>query len=915
MPSVPSISPATGKPTKSSYIHTLDCNFVDNAGRTLLLRGVNLSGSSKAPVNKPSYVLEDFWEQAEDGGESFVGRPLNVDDGSADIHLARLRGWGFNMLRFPVTWESLEHGGPGKYDYEFMDYTIRVLRKCKEYGFKVFLDPHQDVWSRFSGGSGAPYWTLIACGINPRNITATQAAIIHCEYPLAHDPDPASLPAMVWSTNYGRLLSQTIFTLFFAGKDFAPKCIIDGKNIQDYLQEHYIEAMGQLADRIRDTASDLLDDCVIGWDSMNEPFEGLCGWDDLNVNPTAQGSTLKKGTYPTPAQSFRLGMGQAQTVEHWTFGMFGPRRNGSVSIDPKGLKIWAEPDIEDAEGVHPKWGWRRSKEWQLGTCIWAQHGVWDIETGFVMAPDYFRYIPQGHLSPDNLAPLVEFVADYWRPHWNIFCQRLRRAHPEAIMFIEPPVFAPPPPLDEAIVKGRCCYSPHYYDGLTLITRHWNWFNADALGVLRGKYSSPIQAVKFGESAIRKSLQEQLSVFLEDVRIIGQYPTIIGEIGTPFDMDGKRSYGWTDGGKYQGDYSRQERALDASLNGADGTNAINYTIWTYCPDSCHDWGDGWNMEDLSLWSEDDLGVTGGGTLRRSLYSNDKNISSATMYGAGGDGSQAVLLKKKNMIAPSKRPAAAASSFSLTTLNGPGIADMLSGWQENPYDFLTDGARAVKAFSRPYPVKVIGRPQEIAFDIGKAHFKLMVNVRPEDRLKPGGVSEDDPATEIFIPLVHFAHSRLLPTSPDARHEAGGKENILDGPDGLSSEPLSRMESRNASTINIEDTSMYPDGSNNNVKSSSSYNSASSTPTMTLATLKWHGVTSEKDLLDIDVSVSGGRWSVHGQVLKWWYDVPAAGEPERTYTIEVKRTGGAIKTQEEQACSWVERLCPADEDCRIM
>jgi hypothetical protein len=41
------------------------------------------------------------------------------------------------------------------------------------------ISPHQDVFSRFISGSGAPYWALEAVGLNPRRIHQTGAGVIH----------------------------------------------------------------------------------------------------------------------------------------------------------------------------------------------------------------------------------------------------------------------------------------------------------------------------------------------------------------------------------------------------------------------------------------------------------------------------------------------------------------------------------------------------------------------------------------------------------------------------------------------------------------------------------------------------------------------------------------------------------------
>ena len=808
---------------------------------------------------------------------------------------------------------------------------------------------------------------------------------------------------MLWNTNYGRLLSQTLFTLFFAGRSYAPKCIIDNLNIQDWLQSHYINACGVLADRIAQYENGkLLDDFIIGWDSFNEPSEGFCGWEDLNIHPTNQNSTLKKGTFPTPAQSLRLGMGAKQTVDNWSFGKLGPVRDGQVTIDPKGLKMWAEPIHpneagtrygELPDGTHTRWGWKRDVDnWPLGTCIWALHGVWDIQTGYILRPDYFKFkYDYSSTSTETIirSKPTEFLVDYWKPHFIDYAKRIRQAHPLAILFVQPPVFAPPPPLPESILQGRCVYAPHYYDGLTLVTRHWNWFNADALGLIRGKYGngigSTLRAVKIGESAIRKSLQDQMGYFVDDVGLISacadhdedeeetdddndnaddavsdtphptlhpRYPTLIGEIGTPYDMDSKKSYGYTDNGKYMYDYTSQTKSLDASMNGCDGKNALSWTIWQYVPDD-HTWefGDGWDMEDLSVWSwadwrEEEPVVDGSTTLSaQPLESTPMAVTSLPKVVAASSLSLSLSSSisgtprlrsnsyesTPSIPLPSTLPI---SSSSLSQLN-------LKGYSPNPYDFMTNGARAVRAFVRPSPTKVVGKPVNISFDVGKGVFKLEVEVRKGDRallatgksekkgadvrvvpvdnlsnngvgvgVGSGGIQEEGEeeegeeeglATEIYVPLVHYAHPKVLESS----WLAGGKSKKWSEEDV---QQIARRVESNATLYSVDSslststsstvTSPLVDPNSNANKSKSKSDPDHRQQHYTRITSQ--SMESTPDLVDIEVKVSDGHWSVCGQTLKWWYDVPSSsdledlekdGESVKKYTIEIKRRGGPL------------------------
>lgn len=257
------------------------------------------------------------------------------------------------------------------------------------------MDPHQDVvsslwhicsevqvaelarfltyqWSRFTGGSGAPIWTLHACNLQPRNFSKTYSALLQPFYvdPRAtgnETPSPTQFPAMIWSTNYDRLANLTMWTLFFAGREYAPQCVIDGMNIQDWLLSHYLGAVAALASAIAQAdGGSLLERVVIGWDSINEPAEGLIGRSKLSVVDHAQGK-MHKGPTTSVLQEFKLGMGLSVTgAEYWIVGALGPSQSGTVDLDPRGVKIWMD-EAEDNKW-QARWGYRRETSWLAGQC-------------------------------------------------------------------------------------------------------------------------------------------------------------------------------------------------------------------------------------------------------------------------------------------------------------------------------------------------------------------------------------------------------------------------------------------------------------------------------------------------------------------------------------------------------------------
>jgi hypothetical protein len=530
--------------------------FRDAAGRHAILRGVNFGSDAKVPFTPDgrTHIPTDF---ADHRSVSFIGRPAPLDE--IDEHLARIRHWGFNCLRLLTTWEAVEHAGPGKYDEAYLDYLAEVCRRAGRHGLRLFIDFHQDAWSRMSGGDGAPGWTFEAAGLDFSKFAAAGAAhLMQACYDPAVGGRQDSYPVMSWSGNYARPANAIMWTLFFAGADLAPALKVEGRSVQAYLQDHYFGAMRAVAERVAGL------DHVIGFDTLNEPSSGYIG--------TAASAPIVRyrGAIWSVLDGLALASGIARELP-----VVAPGQGvvGSERFNADGISIWL-PGRSDP---------------------FREAGVWDIVDGrpVALVEDHFQRVG---------GRTIEVNRDYMSPFFRTGAATIRAIRSDWLLFAEVD------PFD--LIKGhgfpddtpdRTVNASHWYDISSLVTKR---FTPDHLKhVLTGEERHGPQEIEDGYAGEMHRIAATAAV-LNGGR---GSPTLLGECGIQYDMNGADAYArWAAGERDPSIWQAQSTALTLMYNAID-RELLSSTQWNYTVSNRNDTmlGDGWNQEDLSIWSADQV----------------------------------------------------------------------------------------------------------------------------------------------------------------------------------------------------------------------------------------------------------------------------------------------------------------------
>jgi hypothetical protein len=541
-------------------------HFKDVSGRSVILRGVNLGGDCKVPY---PYGGTNFSSDFSDHRTvSFIGRPFDLAE--AGEHLSRLAHWGFNTLRLLTTWEAIAHAGPGLIDEEYLDFLVEICRRANDHGLYVMIDFHEDVWSRMTGGSGAPGWTFEAVGLDFTKFHAAGAShVMQNKFDYARGGWQAAYPQMSWGSNHRLPPTGIMWTLFFTGRLFTPEFKIGGRNVQDYLQGEYLGAMAAVAKRVRDLPN------VIGFDTLNEPVHG---WIERpmsyrHVEQSAQYPVRPRiGLATSPLDCLLAARGLSVTVPVVT----RDNDSGAQSVtreeilNPDRISIWAE-------------GW---------ACPFEAAGAYRVEGERVVDVNesFFR---------SNGARTFTAAEDAYRPLFDAVASTVREENPDWAIFAEiEPYTALSGKGFPSCMPERSVNASHWYDFSTLYTKRF----------------STESALDFSTGEVAHGRDELLAQYCRQLTLVKNHaerfspdgaPTLIGEFGIPYDLEHGAAFdAWRAGDRSDTPWSMHIDALSLMYDAMDALH-LHSTQWNYTASNRNDLmiGDGWNQEDLSIFSED------------------------------------------------------------------------------------------------------------------------------------------------------------------------------------------------------------------------------------------------------------------------------------------------------------------------
>lgn len=249
----------------------------------------------------------------------------------------------------------------------------------------------------------------------------------------------------------------------------------------------------------------------------------------------------------------------------------------------------------------------------MGTCVWRAHGVWDWneqkQCPVVLQQDYFD---RDH-RPGLEGRRIDWYQDCYAPFVLKFSQRVSRRFPAHLSFVEPlpNQFMPPWQAEsrqalqqqyktENVIDSErpqnLVYAPHFYDLNVLFTKSHTSVSVNVQGLARGMFI--LNALYFGAEGLRKNYRAQLRNLVHHTeKFLGRVPIVIGEVGIPFDINGRKAL-------TTGDYDSQRELMHALISAMED-NFVGYTLWNYNPTNTIEHGDGWNDEDFSIVTRADV----------------------------------------------------------------------------------------------------------------------------------------------------------------------------------------------------------------------------------------------------------------------------------------------------------------------